>query len=758
MTRTEGIPVRATVVINTYNRADFLPNAVRSLAAQTHPDLELVIVNGPSTDTTEAVLDALSAEGIRFKRARCASRNLSESRNIGIAAASGEVVFFIDDDAVAHREWVARAMRRYADEDVGAVGGFTYDHTGMGFQCRYTVCDRFGNARYLDSMDPAGVLSGTDDFYFPSLLGTNCSFRVSELKAIGGFDEVFAYMLDETDVCLRIHERGKRIVTVPNAFVFHKYAPSHARTPERIPSSLLAPARSKVYFCLKHYKGAENSLEVFTEVDRFRRDIGFANRWYLDHKKVGPAHYEKLTRELSDGITEGLRLGMDPAVRAARTRHLAAAVPKPFLPILSEERRAARSPRALRIYLVSQGYPPHDTAGIARWTAECAGALAALGHEVHVITRSRREANHVDYEDGVWVHSMMDLFDDELLLFPPVSVPRSILRRAGAVVREIRRCESVWGVDLVSAPIWDIEGILCAKYLDVPVITSLHTTYKLAMPFKPEWLKNADYRVNHVNKVIAGERWLLEQSPHILANSREVVSEINSAYDAVLERRAGAVTLVPHGVSPPAAAKAGAPEALAPAAGPRILFVGRIEPRKGPDQLLAALLHLKALPPGTEIVLAGWAPEEGDAYRAKVMALAESVRAKFPAAKVVFTGYVSDAQLEALYASASLFVAPSRFESFGLILVEAMRHGVPVIACDIGGMREIVTDGQDGYLFAVDDTQRLAERIGALLQDPGLRDGIGAKGRATYQAKFTARAMGASLEAFYRRAIEGAKA
>ena len=103
-------------------------------------------------------------------------------------------------------------------------------------------------------------------------------------------------------------------------------------------------------------------------------------------------------------------------------------------------------------------------------------------------------------------------------------------------------------------------------------------------------------------------------------------------------------------------------------------------------------------------------------------------------------------------------MAPSRFESFGLILVEAMRHGVPVIACDIGGMREIVTDGQDGYLFAVDDTQRLAERIGALLQDPALRDGLGAAGRETYQAKFTAQAMGASLEAFYRRAIEGAKA
>ena len=99
-------------------------------------------------------------------------------------------------------------MRRYANPEVGAAGGFTFDHTGVSFQCRYLVCDRFGNALFFDTLDPETLLTSADEFYFPALLGTNCSFRMTELRAIGGFDEVFAYMLDETDVCLRIFNRA----------------------------------------------------------------------------------------------------------------------------------------------------------------------------------------------------------------------------------------------------------------------------------------------------------------------------------------------------------------------------------------------------------------------------------------------------------------------------------------------------------------------------------------------------------------------
>ncbi|AGX88344.1 glycosyltransferase [Candidatus Symbiobacter mobilis] len=750
----------ASVVINTFNRADYLPNAIYSIASQSYPNVELIVVNGPSTDATETELDRMEAQGIHFQRFSCPSRNLSESRNIGIANASGDVVLFIDDDAVAHRDWVTRIMRHYADPDVGAVGGFTFDHTGINYQCRYTVCDKFGNVRYFDTINPEQLLICTNDFYFPSLLGTNCSFSMSELRRIGGFDEVFAYMLDETDVCLRIVEGGKRVVTVPNAYVFHQYAPSYTRSPDRIPTSLLAPARSKAYFCLKHsVKGMDTSLQVFAEVDRYKKDIEFSNRWYLDHKKITPSHYAKISKELSEGVSEGLKLGLDMAVKTAVSQHLQlkTEISSKFHPILSKTDDNVLK-RALKIYFVSQGYPPEDTSGIARWTFECARSLTELGHEVHIVTRTTGSANHVDFVRGVWIHAILDMCDDEITSLAPTPLPASIVRRAGAVLREIRRSEPIWGVDIVSAPIWDVEGIFCAAYLNKPIVTSLHTTYKLAQPYKPEWTENFHYRINHVDKVIAAENWLLSNSPYILANSKEIVTEINHHYNVMLIDHSNRLTIIPHGIGSLHEFQSSenitekhhnAQQRI------KVLFVGRIEARKGLDQLLLALFHIERLLDHIEVVIVGKFPDTEDAYTRQVTGLVEKLRTKWPKTQVTMLGYLSDTELDAHYATADIFVAPSRFESFGLILIEAMRHGVPVVACNIGGMREIITHGVDGYLFDVGNTQQLADQMKSLIENSDLRAQLGSASYKTYQTKFTSKVMGGALEKYFLSIIEG---
>lgn len=749
-------PLKASVVINTFNRAAYLRNAIVSIAAQSYPQLELVVVNGPSTDDTEEVLGELEREGYAFKLAHCPNRNLSESRNVGISTSAGDVVLFIDDDAVAHRDWVSRLMSRYSDPGVGAAGGFTFDHTGMSYQCRYTVCDKFGNARFFDSIDPETALGNSSDFFFPSLLGTNCSFSRRALERIGGFDEVFEYMLDETDVCARVIASAKRVVTVPDAYVFHKYAPSSTRSSERIPTSLLAPARSKAYFCFKHSAANRENLrmiDVMAKLERYRKDLDFSNKWFLDHKKISPAHYDRISSEVSAGITDGMRIAIanqaDSPPRGANQRPLvpAASVHQGF----SRVHRFPRDTVPLKLYLVSQGYPPDDTAGIARWTHECAQHLKRRGHEVHVVTRSQTQGSHVDCRDGVWVHAVVDAFDEDIP-YEPLPLPASIARRATAVLREIQRAESIWGVDVVSAPIWDVEGILCCTHLRKPVITSLHTTYKLAMPFKNDWRTDAVYVARHVNKVIAAESWLLQHSSAILANSGQVIEAIENAYDGVLSRTGVRITTIPHGL--------GSPVQLPPKAGGadpearetrmlKVLFVGRLEERKGPDFLLSALAHLPLRLPEFEVVFVGDAgPERGD-YARKIGVQVEALRRKGTRANLRFLGHVSDAEVEQHYRDADIFVAPSRFESFGLTLIEAMRFSTPVIASDVGGMREIIRDGIDGYLVNLDNTVQLAQRLSALLTSPELRRKIGEAARHTYETRYTAARMAESLESLY---------
>jgi glycosyltransferase involved in cell wall biosynthesis len=723
----------------------------------------LVVVNGPSTDNTVQVLDEIEESGIRLKRAECTARNLSASRNIGINKTSGDVVLFIDDDAVAHPSWVARLIAKYDDPLVGAAGGFTFDHTGVAFQRRYTVCDKFGNAHLFNAIDFPPLLGKLGRFLFPSLLGTNCSFSRAVLEDIGGFDEIFEYMLDETDVCLRVVEHERRVVTVPDAYVFHKYAPSDTRTLTNVPKALLAPARSKAYFCYKHASrtsGDVLNVDVVGELEKYRKDMNFSIKWFLDHKQISPARYVKLAADLSNGIADGMRIGL--SIRVTPLLGAIAAVigapNTPYTPVMGEP-ASTTAGRALRVYFVSQGFPPHDTAGIARWTHECARELCRRGHEVHVITRSRTLSSHVDYLDGVWVHSVADAFDDELTFAPPVPLPASIARRASAVLKEIQRSQGIWGVDIVSAPIWDVEGIMCAAHLRVPVVTSLHTTYKLVAPYKPEWTRNESFKSNHVEKVIRAEYWLLRNSVAILANSKEIVEEINKLYDGVLAGRRNGVTHIPHGLGAPIQVAAGKGSKAVPTASGRIklLFVGRIEERKGIDVLLAALNLLPELLASIQVDIVGAQVNETGAYAAKVRRLADELKRRSSSVSVVFHGYVPDADLERHYSGCDIFIAPSRFESFGLILIEAMRHGVPVIASDIGGMREVITDSVDGYLVGVDNSAQLAARIKLLVERADLRAQVGRAAKTTFESRFAARHMAAMIDKTFESIVEAGR-
>ena len=133
------------------------------------PPFEVVVVNGPSTDDTAAVLEEW---GPAIKRLDCPVLNLSVSRNIGIAAAAGDIVGFIDDDAVPHPDWLDRILAPYRDPRVGAVGGHTVDNTGRRYQARKILCDRFGNAHHVSDFFDERPLNRPGSPIYPSLLGT----------------------------------------------------------------------------------------------------------------------------------------------------------------------------------------------------------------------------------------------------------------------------------------------------------------------------------------------------------------------------------------------------------------------------------------------------------------------------------------------------------------------------------------------------------------------------------------------------------
>lgn len=171
-----------------------------------------------------------------------------------------------------------------------------------------------------------------------------------------------------------------------------------------------------------------------------------------------------------------------------------------------------------------------------------------------------------------------------------------------------------------------------------------------------------------------------------------------------------------------------------------ILFVGRLRAEKGIFDLLDAVSRLRAAVPDVRLVCAG----EGE--RAAVMRYAERLRI---ADAVKLIGWVGPSGKRALLESAAAFALPSYAEGMPVSLLEAMAAGVPAVTTPVGGIPDLVTDGGNGFLAAPGDRATLQRALSSLLLDRSLARRIGAAGRQTVKARFSAEHALPQLEALY---------
>jgi phosphatidylinositol alpha-mannosyltransferase len=237
---------------------------------------------------------------------------------------------------------------------------------------------------------------------------------------------------------------------------------------------------------------------------------------------------------------------------------------------------------------------------------------------------------------------------------------------------------------------------------------------------------------------------LLRRAYHRLAG-RIAVSA--SARDTWQGRFGGAMAVVPNGVAPEFFA---GPEPL-PGwndPGPTVLFVGRLEPRKGLAYLVRAFLRLKPAFPRLRLLVVG----RGDQHQQdKAMAMVP------PRLRpdLVFVGSVPQADLPSYYASADVFCAPSLGgESFGIVLAEAMAVGLPVVCSDIGGYRDVVRDGAEGLLVPPRDPEALAAAIAGLLDNPARLAAMG-EAAATTARRYAWPVVAGEVAEVYEAALAG---
>ncbi|MEG3146640.1 glycosyltransferase [Sphingomonas sp. RT2P30] len=732
-----------SIVINTLNRADLLDDAIRGVFQLDYPSFELIVVNGPSTDRTEEVLARWSD---RIKHLRCDVPNLSVSRNVGIAAAAGDIVAFLDDDAVPHPKWLKKLAPHYQNPRLGGVGGFTVDNTGVRWQVRKTICDRLGNAHFVNAIFDEGTLNFPGTPAYPSLLGTNSSFRRAALLEIRGFDHVFAYLLDETDVCLRLVDAGWHIKYEPSALIFHQFAESHVRSPSRKPRTLYPSVVSKTYFVNRHGQQTGQTT-IARALEDYREELFRANKWLADHGDISHSHRTSLDLDVEVGTETGLAASHKALSEGKRHGDL------------SLDRDPGRLLKLsgtddLRIALVSQGIPPANDAGIARWTALVAQGLRDLGIKVHVISRATALPSR-RFRDGIWHHAIAADVEGGPAIAAHYGLPASgVGEWIAGVMREIDFIKT-FGLDLVSFPIWDLEALPVLDDPSLATILSLHTSYLLARPFKPEWNARVIYGRSFIDKMIAAEKGALERAPAILANSHTVTREIEKAYGVDIAARC---ETVPHG-TPDILADCGISldEKRARSrqrGGLRVLVPGRMEIRKGYDlSLKVAAAMFDAADVNFDFV--GQRVDGEIATKAEAESGVEIGKLK----NATFHGLVSRERLDELFADSDIVLVPSRFESFGLVAIEAMSAGAPVLAMAAGALPEVVDDLVSGRLIPenADFVAAACDILLGLARDPAALDRLSQSTHTRYQEKYSVSVMAARLAQIYRDAVAARK-
>lgn len=256
------------------------------------------------------------------------------------------------------------------------------------------------------------------------------------------------------------------------------------------------------------------------------------------------------------------------------------------------------------------------------------------------------------------------------------------------------------------------------------------------------------------------ERALIERASYLIPNSYATLDAVQSVYG--ISNLQGRYAVVPHGIMP-------VPDDQVRPHEPRqsgkreliVLYVGRLEQRKGILDLFQAIpLVLKQVPAARFVIVGQDNSQHDGFYRRRKMDYPTYFRRRYRAytSRVTFKGRVNDEELAALYQSCDLFVAPSLYESFGLVYLEAMNYGKPVIGCRAGGIPEVVDDGITGLLVPPGTPSALAEAIIALLTSPDLLRQMGLAGRERLLKQFTYTQMAQQFEQAYRAALSKSSA
>ncbi|CAM5706296.1 D-inositol-3-phosphate glycosyltransferase OS=Streptomyces alboniger OX=132473 GN=mshA PE=3 SV=1 [Streptomyces alboniger] len=397
-------------------------------------------------------------------------------------------------------------------------------------------------------------------------------------------------------------------------------------------------------------------------------------------------------------------------------------------------------PGSLSIALVSEHASPLaalggvDAGGQNVHVACLAGALADRGHRVTVYTRrdARDLPERVALRDGVEVHHVP--------AGPPEPVPKDeLLPYMDDFGQHMARHWRNRPPDLVHSHFW-MSGVASLRATRETGLPLLHTYHALGT------VKRRHQRLADPSppRRIALETEVGRGCHRVIATCRDEVAELGR-----MGIPATKVGIVPCGVDTDLFTPRG-PVAERGPLPHQLLQLGRLVPRKGAAVSIAAL----ALLPGTELVVVGGPPADRLDQDPEVRRLRALAREAGVADRVRFTGGVPSADVPALLRAADVVVCPADYEPFGIVPLEAMACGRPVVASAVGGQLDTVADPATGRLVPPRDPEALARAVAELLADPAAREAGGEAGRRRTLRRYGWPRVAAATEAAYCEVLD----
>jgi D-inositol-3-phosphate glycosyltransferase len=374
----------------------------------------------------------------------------------------------------------------------------------------------------------------------------------------------------------------------------------------------------------------------------------------------------------------------------------------------------------LRIAMISYHTCPlatlggKDTGGMNVYVRELTRQLGQMGVHVDVFTRSQDD--HVP-------HVLHELGYGNRVVHVPAGPEHPVPKRELAdyipeFVQGIKAfaCEKKIKYDLIHSHYW-MSGLaaeaLSEAWGGTPIVHMYHTLGEMKNRIaRSDEEREGEYRLQ-------GERQVLRRADRIVAATIAEVTQLRFLYKAPSDK----LVVIPPGVDvshfyPIPADEAKLYVGLKPD-DRMVLFVGRIEPLKGVDTLIQAMscLQLKEKQRVHLAIIGGdpsASPREMSAEMARLQKLCDDLSV---GQTVVFLGKRDQDRLPYYYSAAELLVMPSHYESFGMVALEAMACGTPVIASEVGGLAYLVRDGETGFTIPDQEPEALCEKMSWLLND-----------------------------------------